>query len=139
VNESRNWGKIIGVILHVLIGGMMILAGSFKILGLIPPEAREQLGPLAEQITLIGIGEVVTAILLLIPRTLSLGILLASSFWGGAICLHMSKGESYAVVATLLVLSWIGAYLRNPALFGSFAASPRVARKVVDESAFVTP
>ena len=50
----------------------------------------------------------VSAILLLIPRTSSLGILLTSSFWGGAICAHMMQGDSYAFVAVLLVLRFSG-------------------------------
>ena len=45
------------------------------------------------------------------------GLLFASAFWGGAICVHMSHGESYLVPSILLALTWIGAYLRIPALF----------------------
>jgi hypothetical protein len=139
MNGAKNWGKLIGLVLHVLIGGIMILAGSIKVSGLFPREALEKFGPLAEQIPLIGVGEILTALLLIIPRTSSLGILLASSFWGGAICLHMRQGDSYAVVAALLVLSWVGAYLRNPGLLSSFAAAPETTRRVPEQSELVTP
>jgi hypothetical protein len=139
VQAIKNRGKLIGLVLHLLIGGLMIVAGTTKILGLFPAEALEKVGPLADQILLIGVGEALTAVLLLIPRTSSLGILLASSFWGGAICLHMRQGESYVVVAALLALSWVGAYLRNPALLGSLTASPDPTRKGVAGSEFATP
>jgi hypothetical protein len=136
MKEARGWGKISGLVLHLLIGGMMLLAGSAKLLGVFPAEALEKMGPLAGQIRLIGAGEVLTGILLVVPRTSSLGILLASSFWGGAICLHMRQGEPYLLVAVLLVLSWLGAYLRNPALLSSFAPAAQN-RKAADEAELV--
>src|SRR5262249_12874261 len=123
MNETGKWRKVAGLVLHGLIAALMIFAGSVKVLGLIPPEALEKSG-LGDHVGLIGAGELLTAILLLIPRTSSLGILLASSFWGGAICAHMLRGDSYAFVAVLLALSWLGAYLRNPATLSSFASPP---------------
>jgi hypothetical protein len=124
MNERKNWGKIAGLVLHLLIGGLLIFTGSQKILGLVPPEALAKYG-LGEQVRLIGAGAVLTAVLLLIPRTSSLGLLLASSFWGGAICIHMAHGEPYLVQAVLLVLLWAGAYLREPATLSSFSNPPR--------------
>jgi hypothetical protein len=129
MNEQTNWGQTAGLVLHILIGGLMILTGLQKILGSVPPEALVKYG-LGEQARLIGAGALLTALLLLIPRTSSLGILWASSFWGGAICIHMAHGERYLLQATLLVLLWIGAYLRNPATLGSFSAAPGRTRAV---------
>jgi hypothetical protein len=123
MKERQSGGKITGLVLHVLIGGMMIFTGSEKVLGSVPPEPLVKYG-LAEQARLIGVGAVVTAVLLLIPRTSSLGILLTSSFWGGAICIHMAHGEPYLFQAVALVLSWVGAYLRYPATLSSFLARP---------------
>jgi hypothetical protein len=138
MKETWNWRTIAGTVLHVLIGGLMIFAGAIKVFGLAPAEALESmrnsgLGGLADNIRLIGAGEVLTAVLLVIPRTSSLGILLASAFWGGAICTHMTKGDSYTFVAVLLLLSWLGAYLRNPATFASFAGRPATQRKGAQE------
>jgi hypothetical protein len=110
---------MLGFVLNLLIGGLMIVAGAPKFLGLAPPDHVERMG-LTESIRLVGAGEIVTGVLLLIPRTLSLGILLTSSFWGGAICVHMTHGQYYVLQSALLVLSWVGAYLRNPAVLGSF-------------------
>jgi hypothetical protein len=120
MNERRRWRRIAGLVLHVLIGGLLIFTGSQKILGSVPPEALVRYG-LGEQARLIGAGALLTALLLLIPRTSSLGILLVSAFWGGAICIHMAHGEPYLFQAVALVLSWAGAYLRNPAARGNFS------------------
>ena len=127
MKTTWNWKTIVGWVLHVLIAGIMILAGSPKVLGMFPPEMPAQLG-LSVPLQVIGAGELATAILLLIPRTSSLGVLLASSFWGGAICLHMSKAESFVLQSALLLLTWVGTYLRIPAMFSSFSASSPAAQ-----------
>jgi hypothetical protein len=66
-------------VLHVLIGAMMIFADSTKVFGPFPPEgvAKFRLG---DWIMVIGAGALTTAILPLVPRTASLGVLLVSSF-----------------------------------------------------------
>jgi hypothetical protein len=124
--ERKNWGKRAGLVLHAPIGGLLIFTGSQKLLGFVPPEALAKYG-LEEQVRLIGAGAILTALLLLIPRTSPVGVLLASAFWGGAICVHMAHGERYLVQAVLLVLTWFGAYLRNPAtLSGLLGGGGRV-------------
>ena len=133
MKKHKKWGRIIGLVLHILIGGLLIFTGSQKVFGPAPPEALVRYG-LADQARLIGARAVLTALLLLIPRTSSLGILLASAFWGGAICIHMAHGEPYVLQAVLLVLSWAGAYLRNPATLSSFWVSSRMARGAAAES-----
>ena len=138
MNERTNWGKIAGLVVHLLIGGLLIFTGSQKLLGSVPPEALVRYG-LGEQARLIGAGALLSALLLLVPRTSSFGLLLTSSFWGGAICIHMAHGEPYLFQAAMLVLSWAGAYLRNPATFNSFSVSPRRAREMAAESELAVP
>jgi hypothetical protein len=92
MKANRNWKTIAGWVLHGLVGGIMLLAGSAKVAGLFPAEQVEKLG-LSVPIQVIGAGELASALLLLVPRTASLGVLLTSGFWGGAICLHMSKAR----------------------------------------------
>jgi hypothetical protein len=124
MQRRKHWGKIAGLVLHVLIGGLLIFTGAEKVLGLIPPEALARFG-LAAQMRLIGAGAILTGLLLIITRTSSLGILSTSAFWGGAICTHMAHGEPYLFQGVMLVLSWAGAYLRNPATFsGRIVQSP---------------
>ena len=126
MKESKHWGKIAGLVLHLLIGGLLIFTGSQKVLVSAPPEALVKYG-LGEQARLIGAGAILSALLLLIPRMSSLGILLVSSFWGGAICIHMAHDEPYLFQTVVLVLSWAGAYLRNPENDPGVAAKPEPA------------
>ena len=131
MKASRNWKTVAGWVLHGLVGGIMLLAGSAKVLGLFPPEQVEKFG-LSVPIQVIGAGELVSAILLLVPRTASLGVLLTSAFWGGAICLHMSKGEPFVLQSVLLLLTWVGAYLRVPGTFASIAVPSPTERPIAD-------
>src|SRR5262249_46462061 len=96
--------------------------GSGKVFGFAPPEVVEglQKAGLSDQVKLIGGGELVSAVALLLPWSTSLGVLLTSAFWGGAICLHMSKGEPYYLQSALLLMTWLGALLRTPEMFSSF-------------------
>ena len=77
MKASRNWKTVAGWVLHGLVAGIMLLAGSAKVLGLFPPEQVAKLG-LGVPIQVIGAGELVSAVLLLVPRTASLGVLLTS-------------------------------------------------------------
>src|SRR5713226_4353712 len=120
MKASWNWKTIAGWVLHGLVGGIMILAGSAKVFGLFPPEEVAKLG-LSLPIQVIGAGELASAILMLIPRTSSLGLLLTSAFWGGAVCLHMSKAEPFVIQSVFLLVTWVGGYLRVPGAFGSFS------------------
>ena len=138
MKASRNWRTIPGWVLHGLIAGMMILAGSAKILGLFPPDQVAKMG-LSLPIQVIGAGELVSAILLLVPRTASLGVLLTSGFWGGAICLHMSKGEPFVVQSVFLLLTWVGAYNRVPGTFASFAVSAKTEPSITNATEVLVP
>jgi hypothetical protein len=131
VNTKRNWKKIGGRILHGLVAGVMILAGLAKVLGLFPPEAVTKMG-LSLPIQVIGVGELVSAILLLVPRTSSAGLLLTSGFWGGVICLHMSKGEPFVLQSAFLIITWVGAYLWVPGAFASFGVRSTLKRERQD-------
>ena len=137
MSNSRNWFKIGGLVLHVLIAALMIFASLGKLTGTPPAEVLESLrkAGLDEQLRLIGTGELVTAILLIVPWTASLGVLLASAFWGGAICTHMGLHTSYVFQSVLLALTWVGAYLRLPEMFSSFWRTSVPASGKVDTSA----
>ncbi len=138
MNANRNWKTIAGWVLHGLVGGVMILAGSAKVFGLFPPDQVAKMG-LSLPIEVIGAGELVSALLLLIPRTFSLGLLLTSAFWGGAICLHMSKGEPFVLQSVFLLLTWVGAYLRARWVFASFVVSAPRTRSIENATNVLVP
>ena len=122
MTDSRKWLRIGGLVLHVLIAALMIFASYGKLFGSPPPEVVETLKKtgLDEQLKLIGAGELITGILLIVPWTASLGVLLASGFWGGTIVTHMGLHDSYVFQSVLLALTWVGAFLRLPEMFSSF-------------------
>ena len=44
----------------------------------------------------------------------------------------MSKGEPFVPQSVFLLLTWVGAYLRVPGTFASFAVSSPAERPIVD-------
>ena len=84
-------------------------------------EGMEKYG-LRDHLLLIGVGELLSALLFFIPLTNSLGVLLLSAYLGGAIVTHMQNGEPYLVPSILLVLVWVAGYLRHPEMLQSFRA-----------------
>lgn len=63
---------------------------------------------------ILGIIELSSAVLFLIPRTGLLGLLLLSSYLGGAIATHLQHGQSLLFPAAIEALVWIGAVIRYP-------------------------
>jgi len=125
MRQNPKWARITGLVIHILIGCLLIFAGGFKILSTPTPEVIEEFKKinLVDEIKLIGVGELVAGLLLIIPVTMSLGTLVTSGFWGGVICIHMSQHDGYIVWSVFLLLTWVGAYLRNPATLASFFQS----------------
>ena len=124
MKQNPKWARITGLVIHVLIGGVMIFAGGFKVVAP-PAELVENLQKLnlVGEVKLIGVGELVAGLLLIIPITMSLGTLATSGFWGGVISIHMSQHDGYILWSVFLLLTWVGAYLRNPATLASFFRS----------------
>ena len=78
---------------------------------------------LGDHVLLIGAGELTSALLFLIPRTHSLGVLLLSGYMGGAIVTHMEHDEPYVMQSVILAVIWITGYLRYPELLQSFRSA----------------
>jgi uncharacterized membrane protein YphA (DoxX/SURF4 family) len=117
--------RIVGWVLSVLLAALFLFSASFKL-----TKAEEavkgfnEIG-LGDKILLIGVGEVVSTILFLIPWTSSLGTLLLGSYMGGAIATHMEHGEGYVPQSVILILIWLAGWLRNPGLLESFTPKAR--------------
>ena len=114
--------RVTGWVLVSLVSAALAFAGASKLFGFAPPEVVAGLTKVGilDRMPLIGVGALVTSLLLFFPRTASLGVLLASSYWGGAILFHFVAGDSFAPPAVLLVMTWAGTALRGPWLLGSF-------------------
>jgi hypothetical protein len=99
----------------IIIGGLILAASAAAKFAQVPMVVAKLNGLGFEgRIQLIAAGEMATAILFLIPATRSAGLLLVSSLMGGVIATHMQHGESYLMPSVLLLLFWLGAWLRHP-------------------------
>jgi hypothetical protein len=64
----------------------------------------------------LGVIEILSTILFVIPRTGLLGLLLLSSYLGGAIATHLQHGQPTWFPALFECVVWIGAVIRFPEL-----------------------
>lgn len=116
----------IGTALIALTGFILVASGVTKVAGL-PPVVQQLEGfGFAGRIVLLGIIEVTTAVLFLMPKTRALGLFLFSAFMGGAIATHLQHGELPIPPAIVLGLAWLGAWLTHPVAFRSFARASSV-------------
>jgi hypothetical protein len=79
------------------------------------PEQMDQM-KLGDWRVIIALGEITSALLFLFPKTNKFGVLLLSSYMGGAIILHMTGGISIVMPSVVLILVWVVGFLRNPEL-----------------------
>lgn len=124
MKEFSKARRIASWIIVGLITALLLFSGIGKIMASGDPEAEMYQNfarwGLEGKLLLIAAGEILAALLFVIPRTSSLGTLLLTAHFGGAIATHMEHGESYGFVVILLLLVWIATFLRNPEMFGSF-------------------
>ncbi|GET29297.1 DoxX family protein [Prolixibacter sp. SD074] len=112
--EISKTRKIAAWVIAGLLTALYLYSASGKLF--LHPEQMEQMH-LADWRIIIALGEIVSALLYLFPKTNKFGTLLLSSFMGGAIILHMTGGISLALPVVVLLLVWVGFYLRNPEFF----------------------
>lgn len=112
--------KISSWVLIGLLGALFAFSIFSKLTGAEEMVTNFERYGLSEWLTIIGIGELISLILYLVPRTSSIGVLLLSAHMGGAIVTHMSNGEPFIFQAVILILVWVGNYLRNPEMLSSF-------------------
>lgn len=121
--NSQNKGRRISAwILSGLITLALVGSAIGKLVSAAPVVEMFEKWGLRSHLTLIGVGELVSALLFFIPRTHSLGVLLLSAYLGGAIVTHMQNGEPYIIPAVMLMLVWVVGYLRHPEMLQSFRA-----------------
>jgi hypothetical protein len=103
--------KISSWVVVGLLAALFLMSSGSKLTGSQEMVTNFEKWGLSGWLTIVGIGELVSAILYLIPRTSSLGVLLFT---------HLCHGEPFVFQAVILVLVWVGNYLRNPEMLASF-------------------
>ncbi len=108
------WHRTAGNVL-IFLSGLALIGSAGAKFAHVPQVVGELNGfGFQGKLMVIAAGEALSALLLLVPRTRSMGLLLVSGLLGGAIATHMQHGVSLVGPAALLVLVWLGAWLRHP-------------------------
>ena len=107
-----------GWVLSILAALALLMSGIMKFMPITPEteQGLQHVGWRADQVTTIGIVEILCVIMYLIPQTAVLGAILVTGFMGGAIATHVRVGDPFIVQAIIPVLFWLGLWLREPRL-----------------------
>lgn len=95
----------------------LLASSSMKLGG--GPEIVEGLGKYgyaAGTILPIGLAELLSAVLIVIPQTAVFGTILATGYLGGAVSTHVRAGEPFIAPVLFGVLLWTGIGLRDARL-----------------------
>jgi hypothetical protein len=110
---------LIGIVCFILLG-----SGSLKF-AQVPHVVAEMtsLSLAGWKLDLVAFLEVTSGLLFLLRPLRSIGLLVASAYFGAAICAHVQTDQYFAVLPTMVVLGccWLGAALRHPQMLWSFA------------------
>jgi hypothetical protein len=96
--------QIAGWVLTGLLAVLFAGSATMKLIRAADVVEMFQKWGLGNDVLLIGVGELASALLFVIPRTHSLGVLLLSGYMGGAIVTHMRHGEPYVFQSIILLL-----------------------------------
>lgn len=103
----------ISIGLSVLLALMLTASAAGKLLQSEQMKTMFESHGLGGWLVIIGLGELISLIAFLVPKTRVFGALLLSSYFGGAIVLHMSHSEPFLVPAGILVFVWLISFLRG--------------------------
>lgn len=110
--------KIIGWTLSAIVLLLMAASAIDKISGSQHSlEMTRSFGITPAVYRLLGMVELASAVLFIIPRTGVFGVLLLSSYLGGAIATHLQHGQSVIFPAGIEALLWLAALIRLPRLW----------------------
>ena len=111
----------------ILVGLVSLLVIMSSIVKLISPSDSEPAKNfikwgLENKLVIIGVFELLSGLLFLYSKTSSLGVLLLTAYFGGAVATHIEHGEVTMSITPILIilLTWASAYVRNPEIFSSF-------------------
>lgn len=114
---SQKTIKIIGWVLTVILAFLFIMSASMKLTQNETAVAQAStFGIDATTYLFIGIIEIISLILFIIPRTGIIGTLLLAAYLGGAIVTHLQHQEPIAMAVIIQMVLWITAFIRFPEL-----------------------
>lgn len=112
---NRKVLRLLSTVAIAIVGIVLILAGSLKLIGVGADDMIEGLekARLIQHVSLISVTAIVCGFALLIPQTRPAGLFLATAYWGGAIVAHLTYNDSFAMPATFLGILWLGIFLNG--------------------------
>jgi len=114
---KENSNKIIYWILTSLVA--IVFIGSAVSKFTVSPDSLKMAGEIglnAQIYTILGVVELISVLLFIVPRTGLLGTLLLAAYMGGAIATHLEHGQSVAAPSIIQAFLWIVAVYRFPEL-----------------------
>ena len=114
MTQAKVWGSRIFaaiITLALVATASMKLAHAPKMI-----EGLTRAGIPTDAVVPIAVLELICLALYLAPRTMVLGALMLTGYFGGAIVVHLITGESVFPVVILGVVVWAGIYFRVPGL-----------------------
>ena len=112
-----NKRKISALIVTALASLMVIFSGVAKLIG--PKEVVDKLTNVGvgNYITLLGLMEVGFTVLFIYPKTMKIGLLLLSCYFGGAMATELSHNGPAQNAIFPIAFIWIAAFLRDQYIF----------------------
>ncbi len=113
--------RLAGWILTGFIGFAMSASAAGKLSGAQPMVENFAKMHLEGYLRPIAILELLCASLFVIPKTQSLGVLLVTGYFGGAITAHLAGASPGEIVPAIVLgaVAWTANYLKNPLMFES--------------------
>jgi hypothetical protein len=111
--QNLKWIPSIVIGIVISLGAIMKVIGAPQVV-----EIYSKIG-LLQYMKLLGASELLFTGLFLYHRSMKIGLLLLTGYFGGAMAVELSHGAIFIFPAAILSVVWIAAYLRNPFLFVS--------------------
>ena len=121
----------------MILGGLMLIGSAGAKFAHFPKLVTElgAMGFDGDKLLFIAALEVISALLFLVPLTRSAGLLLVSSFLGGAIATHLQHGQPIAQPSFVLFVIWLATWLRHPVILWSLRSSAEETGRTVSAPA----
>jgi hypothetical protein len=74
---------------------------------------------LSDYLPMLGLSELTFVVLFLWKRTMKVGFLLLTGYFGGAMAVEISHQSLFVLPAAILCMIWVVAFLRDPFIFKS--------------------
>jgi hypothetical protein len=105
----------------VIVSIIIIFSALIKLIA-VPPlvEIYARIG-LLDSMKILGATELILVTLFILNRTMRLGFLLLTAWFGGAMAVELSHGNVFIFPAVILTILWIAAFLRDPSILKPLA------------------